>query len=194
MGRQVALARESTMAYLADVRSFPGVSAFVNRQRRPLRERFRALVALVWLLPRVYSPVHSQILGIGKALSADVANVGFFPGVDPPMLLQMLSATETLSAIITEIQLRRIVTLLMSEERSLRGKHATANITSGAGDLVGLQLGMRASAVCGELSSQVEGIIAELADKRLLARVNVIMLLKIEFLPETLVAFIALER
>jgi len=82
----------------------------------------------------------------------------------------------------------------MSEERSLRGEYTTANITSGAGHLVGLQLGMRASAVRGELSSQVEGIIAELTDKRLLARVNVIMLLKIEFLPETLVAFIALER
>lgn len=48
--------------------------------------------------------------------------------------------------------------------------------------------------MCGELSSQVESVVAELTDKRLLARVNIVMLLKIEFLPETLVAFIALKR
>lgn len=193
MGRQVALARESTMAYLADVRPFPGVSAFVNRQRRSLRERFRALVALVRLLPRVHSPVHSQIFGVGEALSADVANVRLFPGVDPPVLLQVLSAAETLATVIAEVQLRRIVALLVSEERSLRGKYTAANVAGGAGHFVRLQLGMRASAVRGKLSSQVKGVVAELTDERLLARVDVIMFLEIELFPETLVAFVALK-
>lgn len=53
---------------------------------------------------------------------------------------------------------------------------------------------MRASAVRGELSPQVEGVVAELTDERLLARVNIIVLLKIELLPEALVTLIALER
>lgn len=138
--------------------------------------------------------MHSQIFGVGEALSADVANVRFFPGVDPPVLLQMLSTAEALAAVIAEVELRRIVALLMPEERSLRGKYTAANVTGGAGHFVGLQLGMRASAVRGELSSQVEGVVAELTDKRLLARVDVIMLLEIEFFPEPLVAFVALKR
>lgn len=53
---------------------------------------------------------------------------------------------------------------------------------------------MRASAMRRELSSQIKGIVAKLTDKWLLARMNVIVLLKIKLLPETLVAFIALER
>lgn len=194
MGRQVTLARESTVAYLADVGSFSGMSASVNRQRRSLRKCFRALIALVWLLPRVHPSMHPQILGIGETLSADIADVWLLPGMDPPVLFQMLSATETLAAIITEIELRGIVALLVSEERSLRGEDAAADIASGAGHLVGLQLGMRASTVRRELSSEIEGVVAELTDERLLARVNVIVLLKIELLPETLVALVALER
>lgn len=82
---------------------------------------------------------------------------------------------------------------LVSEERSLRGEYAAANITCSAGHLVGLQFGMRASTVCGELSSKIEGVVAELTDEWLFARMNVIVLLKIELLPETLVAFVALE-
>lgn len=64
----------------------------------------------------MHSPVHSQILGIGETLSADVAYVGLFPGVDPSVLLQVLGATETLSAVIAEVQLRRIVALLVPEK------------------------------------------------------------------------------
>lgn len=193
MGRQVTLARESTVAYLADIRPFSGVPASVNCQRRSLRECFRTLIAFVRLLPRVYPSVHPQILGIRKTLSADIADVWFLPGMDPPVLFQVLSATETLAAVIAEIELRGIVALLVSEERSLRGKYAAADIASGAGHFVGLQLGMRASTVRGELSSEIEGVVAELTYERLLARVNVIVLLKIEFLPETLVALVALE-
>lgn len=53
---------------------------------------------------------------------------------------------------------------------------------------------MRASTVRGELSSEIEGVVAELTDKWFLARVNVIVLLKIELLPETFVALVAFER
>lgn len=193
MGRQVTLARESTLANLAYVGPFAGVPASVNRQRRPLRERFRALIALVRLLPRVHSPVHPQIFRIGETLAADVADIGLFAGVDSPVLLQVLGAAQTLAAVVAQVELRRIVTLFVAKERPLRGEHAAANVAGGAGHLVGLQLGMQASTVRGELSSQVEGAVAELTGERLLARVNVVVFLQVELLPETLVALIALE-
>jgi len=193
MGRQVTLARESTLADLAYVGPFTGMPASVNCQRRPLRERFRALIALIWLLSRVHSPVHSQIFRIGETFSADVADVGFFSGVNSSMLLQMFGAAQTLSAVIAQIELRRIVTLFVPEERSLCGKYAAANVAGGAGHLVGLQFRMQGSTVCGKLSSQVKGVVAELTDKRLLARVNVVMFLQIELLPKTLVALVALK-
>jgi len=193
MRRQVTLARESTVADLTNVWPFPGVTASVDRQGRSLRERFRTLIALVRFLSRVHPPVHPQVLRIGETFTADVAHVGFFAGMNPPVLLQMLGAAETLAAIITEVKLRRIVALLVPEERPLRSEDATTNITRGTGHFVGLQFGMHAPAVRRELSPQVEGVVAELTDKRLLARMDVVMLLEIELLAETLLAFVAVE-
>jgi len=141
----------------------------------------------------VHPSVHPQILRIGKTFSADIADVWFLSRMNPSMLFQVLSATETLAAIIAEIELRRIVALLVPEERSFRSEYAAADIASGAGHLVCFQFGMRASTVRGELSSEIEGVVAELTDEWFFARVNVIMLLKIELLPETLVTFVALK-
>lgn len=141
----------------------------------------------------MHPSVHPQILGIGKAFSADIANVWFLPGMNPSVLFQVLGTTETLAAIIAEIKLRGIVAFFVSEERPFCGEYAAADIASGAGHLVGLQLGMRASTMCGKLSSEIEGVVAELTNEWLFARMNVIVLLKIELLPETLVAFVALE-
>lgn len=193
MGRQVTLARESTVTYLTNVRSFSGVSASMNCQRRSLRKCFRTLIAFVWFLPCVHPPVHPQILRIGKTFSADIADVWFLPGMNPSMLFQVLGATETLAAIIAEIELRGIMTFLVSEERSFRGEYAAADIASGAGHLVSFQFRMCASTVRGKLSSEIEGVVAELTDEWLFTRMNVIVFLKIELLPETLVTFVALK-
>lgn len=177
MGCEITLARESTVTDLTDVRPFAGMAASVDGQRRSLREGLRALIALVRLFPCVHSPVHPQILGVGETFPADVTDVRLFPGVDPPVLLKVFGATETLAAVIAEVELRGVVALFVSEERSLRGEHAAANVARGAGHLVGFQLGMHAPAVRGQLPSQIEGVVAELTDERLLARVNVVVLL-----------------
>lgn len=46
----------------------------------------------------------------------------------------------------------------------------------------------------GELSPQVEGAAAELADERLVTGMDIVVLLQVDRLPETLVAVVALER
>lgn len=106
----------------------------------------------------------------------------------------MLGTAEALAAVVAEVKLRWIVTLLVPEERSLRGEHAAANVARGAGHLVCLELGMHAPAVRRELPPQVERVVAELADERLLARMDIVMFLEVELLPEALVALVALER
>ena len=191
---QVALAREATIADLADVRPFSRVTSPVYSQRGPLRESFRTLVALVRLLAGVHSPVHPQVLRVGETLATDVANVRLLPGVDPSVFLQVFRAAETLAAVVAQIELRRIVALLVTEQGPLGSQHPATNVAGGAGHLVGLHFRMHASAVSGELPPQVESTAAQLADERLVPGVDVVVLLQVDRLPETLVAVVALER
>lgn len=153
MGGKVPLAREATVADLADVRSFSRVSSPVYREGGPLRERLRALVAFVRFFPGVHPPVHPQVLGIGEPFAADVADVRFFTGVDTSVLLEMLRAAQAFPAVIAEIEFRRVVTLFVSEKRPFCSEHATAYVAGGAGYFVRFHLRMHAPTVGRELSS-----------------------------------------
>ena len=163
-------------------------------QRGPLRESFRTLVALVRFLTGVHSPVHPEILRVGETLATDVADVRFLAGVDPSVFLQVFRAAETLAAVIAQIELRGIVALFVTEQGPLRSQHPATNVARRARHFVGLHFRMHASAVSGELPSQVESTAAQLANERLVPGVYVVVLLQIDRLPETLVAVVALER
>lgn len=193
MGRQVALARETTIADLAHVGPFSRVTPPVDGQRRPLRESFRALVAFIRFLPCVHPSVHPEIFRIGETFATDVAHVRFLPCVDAPVLLQMFRAAQTLAAVIAQVQFRGVVALLVPEQGSLGGENSAADIASRARHFVRLHLRVHASAMGGELSSEIEGGPAQLAGERLVARVYVVMLLQIDRFAETFVAVVALE-
>lgn len=182
------------MANLAYVRPFSGMSPPVNRQSGPLRERLWTLITLVGLFTGVHSPVHAEIFGIGKALAAYIANVWFFTSVNASVLLEVLCTAEALAAVVAEVKLRRIVTLLVSEEGTLRGKYPSTNVAGSTRHLVRLELRMHAPTVRGQLPSEEECTGAKLADERFVARMNVIVFLEVDGFTESLVTFVALER
>ena len=142
MGGQISLARESTMAYLTYIRPLPRVSPPMYRQSRPLAEGFRALIALVRLLTGMHASVHPQVLRVGESLAAYIADVGFLARMYPPVFLQMFRAAEALATKVAEVEFRRIVALLVPEQRALRGENTAADVARGARDLLRLQLGM----------------------------------------------------
>lgn len=193
MSREISLAREASVAHLADIRPLPGVAPPVYGQRRPLTEGLRTLVALVGLFARVDPLVHPQILRVREALATDVADVGLLPGVYPPVFLQVLGTAQALAAIVAQIQLGRIVALLVPEQRSLGSQHPTADVASRARHFRRLELRVQPSAVGSQLSPQEERARAGLTNEGLVARVYVVVLLELLGLTEVLVTLVALE-
>lgn len=193
MGRKVTLARESSITDLTNVRSFASMSSFMDSQRRPLTESFRALVALVRFLSGVYSPVHAQIFRISESLAADITDIRLLARVDSPVLFEMLGAAQTLATEITKVQFRRVVTLLVSEKRPLGSENSAADIARSAGYLVGLDFRVKTSAVRRKLSPQTESATADLTVEGFLPRVDVVMLLKVDGFSKSFVAVGALE-
>lgn len=96
------LGDEALAANGANVGPLARVGSLVNPQRRPLRERFAAVLAHVRLLSGMHPNVLDQLLLLREALRANLTAVRLVPRVGPVVELELFPARQSLSANIAQ--------------------------------------------------------------------------------------------